>query len=263
MGNMKNKFLKLIIVSLTLLVSDSAFAYTLGANQNFNVNGPGNGLTFSFSGQSGAQAGRIYNIIFGTAGTGTLGNISNNRFDAVAFNVLLSSATITENVNGQSVAVAGNLTGALNINYNNVNVNLGANQAAAVGGVSTGTANFTMTGTLNGQSVQMNTSAMMPQYMDFALNQHGSTYNNTINAFSNGNLNFAMNIDGLTSQAHTWLKGNSDIAFNGINSNFNFGGDLHTGIAPGTTQVPEPATMGLLFSGLIGGAISRRKTKSV
>ncbi len=93
-------------------------------------------------------------------------------------------------------------------------------------------------GALNNLGFPTNTG----EAVSFYLGQDG------IPLFSAGD-NFALS---------AWFGG-SQVGFNG--SNFNFTGDIHgtTSGIPANAEVPEPATMLLLGSGMLAGAIRRKK----
>lgn len=242
------------LVLLLVAVSSPAHALTLGPNQSLIIGDPG--LILYFSGLSGAESGNNYKVVFSANGNINLGNIASGRFDTVAFNAALNSAEIYRITGGTEVAVGGALTGSFTADYTNVSVNLGSNQAAALNGLSTGTASFSMNGTIDGKTVSLSPITLMTPYMQVALNEFSGVFNNTVNAFGVGGVaNFSMSIDGISDFTNAWVKANAPITFNGAANNFFISGDVHANL----TAVPEPLTLGLLASGLVGGVIRRKK----
>jgi len=95
--------------------------------------------------------------------------------------------------------------------------------------------------------------------MDFTLGEFNGVYDAPINAFGTaGKLNFGLDIDGNNDVVHSWIHGNTLATYNGVSTAFAYGGDLHSTIG-GSAAVPEPATMGLILSGLVGVASRKRK----
>ena len=253
--------LRKILFALFAFVSitaSSAGALPLGPNQSIVLGDPG--LILYFSGQSGAENGNNYKIVFSTNGNINIGNLTAGTFDTVAFNAALNSANIYRIDGGVETAIGGSLTGNFAANYSNVSFNSGANHAASLNGISSGSASFSMSGTIDGKTVSLSPITLMTPYMQVALNEFGGVFNNTINAFGVGGVaNFSMNIDGATNYTNAWVKANSPILFNGAASNFFISGDVHANISP----VPEPLSLSLLAAGLVGGAMRKKKLAKI
>lgn len=253
----------LALVAISAVSGSSAFAFTITPNSTATLGT--SGFYFVLQGTSGALNGKTYAINFNNAsGTGQFGSLSNGVLDTVTFNSLLNSATIALRTANGDTPVSGSLTGNMTLSYNNVSLNQAANQAAAIGGISSNkNSSVTFNGTIDGNAVNF-TANVMPAYMDFTKGMFNGIYDAPINAFSNSNkLNFAAEIDGSASAIHAWIKGTSFATINGVGSNgFSFSADLHNTLSGGSTAVPEPATVGLMISGLVGVASRRRRKRA-
>ena len=256
---MYKKIIKLLLASLFVLgTSSTAFAFTIAPNQSLSLDS-GGATGFFITLQGG---GDTYRAFFSTNGTGQTGNLASGKLDSLTFNSVLSSVTLQKFDGANYVNTSGNLTGASTLNYSNVNFSSSGNVVAGIGGTASGTGSFNVNGTIGGNTLQLS-GALAPSFMDFTLGGFGGAYDAPINAFSsNGRLNFALDIDGNNNVVHGWIHGNSFAVYNGVSTAFGYGGDLNSALGAGAS-VPEPATMGLILSGLVGVASRKRKLAKV
>lgn len=255
--------IKKLLASLALVlglasITDSAFAYTIGANQSANLGSPG--LYYTFDAVSGPKAGTRYVVLFNTSGTMHTGNISGgNLIDSVTFNVALSAASVGEYIGGVLSTKTASLTGSYNLSVSNVSLNTGANIAAAINGTATDSGTLSFTGTIDGQTVQLASSGINLNYMNFTTGAFGGVYDSTVAAFGGGTVNFGLDIVGNDNITHGWTSGSGSITFNGVASGFTYFGDLHAPIT-GVSSVPEPTSVALFLSGVIGAGLRRKRT---
>ncbi len=259
MTTMYKHIKKIILASLLVLgTSSTAFAYTIAPNQTVSLDS--NGATGFFLSIQGG--GDTYRAFFATDGTAQTGSLNAGKLDTLTFNSTLTSILLEKEVNGVLVATTGSLTGNFNYSLANVNFSAPANTVAAIKNVASGSGNVSFSGNIAGNTLQLS-GAISPSFMEFTLGGFSGIYDAPINAFGNaGKLNFGLDIDGNNNVIHSWLHGNTFATFNGVSTAFAYGGDVHSAIG-GNAAVPEPATMGLILSGLVGVASRKRKLAKV
>jgi len=246
---------KIIIASLLVLgTSSTAFAYTIAPNETVNLDS--NGATGFFLTIQGG--GDTYRAFFSTDGTAQTGSLNAGKIDSLSFNSPLTSILLEQLINGVYTTTTGSLSGNFNLNVSNVDYSAAGNTVAGIGGTASGSGNVNFSGTIAGNSLQLS-GVINPSFMDFTLGEFNGVYDAPINAFGTaGKLNFGLDIDGNNDVVHSWIHGNTLATYNGVSTAFAYGGDLHSTIG-GSAAVPEPATMGLILSGLVGVASRKRK----
>lgn len=260
-------FKKLAVVS-TLVFTQMAQAspISLAANSNYELSGTGLGIGAQFANTGGiflafyqtnhgAQlaAGDFY-AYFDLSGTMNTGNIAGNNLASLntssagsLVNVVRYDGTAWQNVSGESGSIGAD------INYQNVTLNNNKDVFAAVNGTGAGNASLDVSISHSGSSLNLNDFLAGISFMPFDTATQGF-YDPAIDAFSNnGILDFAM--AGFNGGLHGWFASGNTVQFGG--QTFYLQGDIHANYS----DIPEPASMGLLVAGLLGGSLKRRKAK--
>lgn len=244
-----------------LTISSAAEAHQIAPNSDASW---GLGL-FSFFNING-ETYKVSQNHVGDPGIVTFGNLVNGVLDTVSYQSEALTSFEVQKYNAQTQQyqdVAGTVNGSFQMSYNNVNFDAGTNQIAAINGTATASGNMQISGTLDGMNINGNFQ-IAPSFMPIMEGKFNGIWDSTINTFGDGVLDFAMTIDkGVASTGfidawyHGALPGNQvSININGTPTLVTLNGDIHSTLG---APIPEPATMGLLFSGLIGGAITRKK----
>lgn len=264
--------LKILLYGFALIAmtTSSAFAssFTLGANQQGNW---GQGFYLFATGLEGEFKNETYRLSFDpNNGTADFGNVNNGLFDSVTFETALMNTFEVQKYDSNQnsyVDVAGDLSGSLYLGYHNVSFDSANNQAAALTDTSNGAGlALNINGTVDGNDMQF-TAQLNPSYMDFDEVQSDGVYSSLVQAFGQDGvvgLGMSINERDYGTKIGAWVHNYSTpIMMNGIAHNFSLSGDIHATLTGGSTEIPEPATMGLLFSGLLGGVAARRRKQKM
>jgi len=265
---MVSGILKKFAVVSTLVFSQFAQAspISLAANSNYLLNGTGLGVGEQFANTGGLflafyqtnhgaqlHAGDFY-AYFDLSGTMDTGNISGNNLASLntssagsLINVVRYNGTAWQNVSVASGTLASE------VNYQNVSLNNNKDIFATVNGTGTGNASLDLSISHSGGNLNLTNFLAGISFMPFDTATQGF-YDPAINAFSNnGILDFAM--AGFNGGLHGWFASGNTVQFGG--QTFYLQGDIHANYS----EIPEPASMGLLVAGLLGGSLKRRKAK--
>jgi hypothetical protein len=257
------KSIKLFLCAIALVAftTTSAFAVTIGNNVEARWD---LGFYLFATGQQGQYQNETYRFVFNPQeGIVNFGQESNGLFNFVNFTAAIMDTVEIQrydHASQQYLNVAGNLNGSLQLGFSNVSFDQATNQVAALHGVSNGAGLLlNINGIVEGNTFQF-TTGLNPAYMDIMTGKFNGIWDSIVTAFGqNGAANFAMSIktDGFID---AWVMNNfSQIQINGQSHLFSLHGDIHSSIS----EIPEPATMGLLFSGLLGGVAARRRQKAL
>ncbi len=259
--------LKKIAAISILTFSQVAIASPIASNSDYNLSGNGVGSGEGFAdtgglflafyqtrhGNPAAQAGDFY-VYLDLAGTMNTGNIAGNNLDSLNVSTTGNVVSVAQfdgnswnNVSGASGSAS------TSILFNDITINNNNDIFALINGTgSDQNGNISLNLSFGGNSVAINQS-ILSSFMPFDQTTQGY-YDPAINAFSNnGILDFAM--AGFNGGIHSWFDSNTTVQFGG--TTYFLQGDIHANYS---SQVPEPASMGLLTAGLLG-IIGRRKKK--
>jgi len=260
------KIFKSFLIVLALLVtagiSNKAHAFTITQNSEAKW-----GVGFYLFATT-RDTNETYRLVFNPQnGIVRFGNLNGGVFDNVSFEAAVMNTVEVQKYNTASQTyqnVAGNLSGSLNFNYSNVSFDAGTNQIAALNGIAsspTPSLTFNASGTLEGQNIQfVQNTPLNAGFMDIMEGKFNGIWDSIIHSFGqNGVADFAMSIK-TDSFIDAWVyNASTTVDFGGTGRQFSLSGDIHSSIS----EIPEPATVGLLFSGLVGAAASRRKRKKM
>ena len=195
------------------------------------------------------------------------GNLNSNVFDTFSLTSSLASASATNLDNNQALQV--NLNGSLSFSYQNVNRSADGSAVAQIGSNAMqvlSTPTLTLNGTLDNQSfsTSVTLSSMagtkdpteLSGYFAPLVNNFG-----VIDGSNDGKVTFSLgswNHNNDYSALIGWHGAhNATALLNGQAFTYNLSSDIHGRLD--TAAVPEPTTVGLLISGILGGAAKRRR----
>lgn len=246
------KFLLSIICIGFYSLQSNANAFSLSANNQYVLTGQ------SLSVFDIENVG-IYYIQFSQEGLVNTGNLVGGVFDTINIQSLISSteAWVWDSISSSWNSIATpTLNGSSNAFYTNVSYN--GNLGAAVQGIAGGIANVAVAGGLhNWNIVTGGAENMMQGFMDLTAPNPIGRWDAFDDLFSSNLLSMMIQPrgDDISAYIDTWIKGNGNLIMNNQAYNVNFYVDYHSTLS----QIPEPATIGLLFSGILGGFVSRRR----
>ena len=269
---MVSKVINSLVVASALIFSQSAYAspVSLDGNSSYDLSGSGVGSGEQFADNGGlflafyqsphgnpaAQAGDFY-VYMNLSGSATTGNISGNNLSSLDVNIVASLVSVVQydgTAWNQVDGASGNATA--HMNYSDLTLNPGQDIFALINNIGSGTGSMSTNLSFGGDSAGINGS-IAPSFMPFDQTTQ-AYYDPAINAFSNnGILDFAM--AGFNGGIHSWFENLVATQFGGIT--YFLQGDIHANYSE-SSQVPEPASLGLLTAGILG-IINRRKKQVI
>jgi len=264
---MVSKVLKSLAVVSTLVCTQMAQALPLSltSNSTYSLSGTGVGeggysnngtlfLAFSQKPHSSTVQSGDFNVFFNLSGSMNTGNISGSNLSSLDVNVLGNLVSIVQFDGTKWNDVSGaSGTASATFHYSNLTLNPGNDIFAAIQGTGSGSGGIHSTLSFGGNSGNINED-VKPSFMPFDHASQGF-YDPAINAFStNGILDAAFS--GFNSGIHSWFESYTQVQFGG--TTYFLQGDIHANYS----DVPEPASMGLLTAGLLG-IMGRRKKRSL
>jgi hypothetical protein len=283
--------LALLVTSSLTILSGTAHAVTITANTQARIDTNFFVFTRSLIDSSESYV-MNFKIEDGTIKFGNL-NASGDLFDTIAIEILAMSTIEVLKFNPVTrlnEVVPGSLTGSYVLNFSNVSFDAPTNQFAAMEGVSSASLIFNAGGTIEGQNVQFAPDTLFdPGFLRLNAGQFDNAWKPFVDIFGeNGSASFSLSYrNNQISISPTAINQMSIIAnrtaflysYDGTNLEYLSGSPAIIDF-DGTSRafqasiilsssftdidVPEPATLGLLFSGLIGAAASRRmKRKNI
>jgi hypothetical protein len=262
---MFSKVIKSLAVVSALLVAQNSYADALSLKPNTSyeltgtkANDPAdyadNGLFFLAFYQtphgSELHQGDFY-AYFNLTGSMTTGEISGNNLSSLSGNIFASLVNVVR-YNGTAWEEVSGATGTATstFNYSNITINENLDIFALIKNTGSGTGTVDLNLSHSGITANLN-ETVNSSFMPFDEATQGY-YDPAINAFSlNGVLDFAT--AGFNSGIHSWFDIYSQVLFG--SQLFYLQGDIHAKYS----EVPEPASMGLLTAGLMGVLTRRRK----
>jgi hypothetical protein len=249
------KFLFTMVAAFGLCsFSSNAHALSLNANTQYNLNGHALAVF-------DVQNVGTYYLQFTQTGLVDTGNLSGGSFDSVNVQSLINSTHAfiwNTGTNNWDALATPTLNGYSNATYNNVSTT-GA-LSAAVEGTTTGSGSISVAGNLHHLNIVTGgANDLMLGFMDFTAPNPLPRWDVFDGAFANNSLGLMVlpTGDGVSAYLDAWFKGNGQLILDNQTHNVLFHVDYHSTL----TEIPEPATMGLLFSGLLGGVAARRRQK--
>lgn len=234
----------------------SAHALSLQANSQYNLTGHVLS-TFEIQGLG------TYYFQFDQTGLVNTGNLNNGLFDSITLQSVINSTHAYSWDTGANKweTTTHNLGGSTHATYNNVSYS--NSLAAAVQGVNSSKGDVNVAGTFGGYTIATGgANNMQLNYMDYTAPTPVGRWDVFDGLFSSNVLGMTIQPtgDGINAYIDSWLAGTGTLLINNQLYNVLFCVDYHSTISyAGGTEIPEPATMGLLFSGLLGGVAARRK----
>lgn len=188
-------------------------------------------------------------------GITNVGNISNGVIENMSINANLSGGTNTAGT-AAYVLNNGNWDQILNFNISGTtsaslqNLSMSGALTALVEGIGNGFGSIGLNGTVGGSNFNSNLNSNLG-YMPIGENNDHQPWDQFFNVFANNNLAVMIYpLDPTLAGLDAWFKDpNNSVAWY----------DYHVQLA----AVPEPTTIGLLFSGLLGGVAARRKRNAL
>ena len=263
-----SKSLVLICGLLTypLLEPPEISATTLTASSQYDLNGA---FKVYFHSTSGGPSYAFHGTYNPGAALNTSGGLGNNLNVTTSGSLTFTIYDYNSN-SGQLGAAVGSATGILNTGWANVGYNQAQDVAGGIkGSVSGGALLVHLNGSIGGNSFNF-ASGLQQTYASASLGQYGGVYDNLVTSIgtggSSGGINptlFSVAIGdtglGVEDALLAWFVGSNAFL---LGNNYTINADITARYSNKNSEVPEPATLGLLGSGLIG-TLARRRRNSI